>query len=402
MSAHRLLRKVFVSALALYCIAFITSCNDAPNTVGTELIPGTDTIYAISSLQVPLLPSASTQSDREPLYNPDFMLYGKTVDSEGRLFVEFLQYPRLGSPDSFEIISSELMMYPQDYKYGDTSNLTLSVHSYELKQLWYPQATWDSIWAPDGSTSYYSTSDPQVCSFEKTLTAEDSVVYVPFDTQATKRWFVLGSDSTTRDQLFGLVLLPETAGSIRQFRNNNNGVQVMKLRVIYKHADSVDNDTTYLESAVADFVDTPPAAGDTDLVVQGARLHRTAFQVKIDSLPPYSIILGSSFQASVNDGASQNGTFGRDEVLTLTYLSPSGTQYAFSAYGDASGQYIFPNITTIAQLIRKYGGTGTLLLEPQGVNKYERMNRQKLFGMESDSLHRPRLNIVYTISTVFQ
>ncbi|MBI2794851.1 MAG: hypothetical protein HYX66_09420 [Ignavibacteria bacterium] len=397
---HFTARVIGWTFLAAACL--LASCNDAPNTVGTELVPGTDTLYAISSLSVPLISEAYTSPERIPLYNPETFLYGKASDSEGRLFIEFINYIRLGAADSFEVIASDLVMYPEDYKYGDTSNLALSISGYELKQLWYPQATWDSIWAPDGSTSYYSPSDPKVCSFESVLTSTDSIVYVPFNTEATKRWIVLGSDSSTRDQLFGLVLLPEASGSVRSFRNQTNGVQNMKLRVIYKHADSADNDTTYLRSAVANFVDTPLPADSSEPIVQGARVHRAAFKFIIDSLPPYSIILGSMFQVFVDDFSSTIGTLGRDELFSLSFTSASGANYAFVTRGDASGVFSFPNITSITQTIRKEGGSGTIFIEPEGINKFRRMNRLKLFNMQSDSLHRPRLDIIYAIPTVYQ
>jgi hypothetical protein len=391
-----------IGSTFLVAACLLTSCNDAPNTIGTELVPGTDTIYAISSLSAPLISEVSVSSERVPLYNPETFLYGKASDSEGRLFIEFINYIRLGAADSFDVVASDLVMYPEEYKYGDTSNLTLSISGYDLKQIWYPQATWDSIWAPDGSTSYYSPSDPKVCSFESVLTSTDSVVYVPFDKEATKRWIVLGSDSSTREQLFGLVLVPEVSGSVRSFRNQSSGSQIMKLRVIYKHVDSADNDTTYLRSAVANFVDSPLPADSSELIVQGTRVHRAAFRFKIDSLPPYSIILGSTFKVFVDDVASTIGTLGRDELFSLSFTSGTGANFAFVTRGDASGVFTFPNITSITQTIRREGGSGSILIEPEGVNKFQRMNRLKLFNMQSDSVHRPRLDIIYAIPIVYQ
>lgn len=176
----------------------------------------------------------------------------------------------------------------------------------------------------------------------------------------------------------------------------------MQLRVIYKHADSVDNDTTFLRSAVANFVNTPLPADSAELIVQGALVHRAAFKFTIDSLPPYSIILGSTFSVFVDEFASTLGTFGRDELFSLSFTSRSGSNYAFVTRGDASGLFTFPNITSVTQLIRMQGGSGTVFIEPENINKFRRMNRLKLFNMQSDSLHRPRLDIIYAIPTVYQ
>ena len=388
--------------LLTVCAVLLFSCNDLPNEVGTELVPGTDTLYSVSSLTIPIIISGTTSTLQTPLYNSPKVLYGKTADSDARMFIEFVNYPKLGAADSFEVISSELIVKPEPYRYGDTNDLTLSIHAYELKQIWSAQATWDSIWAPDGSTQYYSNSDAPVATFDQQLAITDSTVYVPFDLVATKRWLVLGSDSATKDQLFGLALIPESGTSVRSYRNLLNNKQEMKLRVVYKHADSTTNDTAFVEAAVAYFVHTPNSSDSTEMLVQGAQIHRTQLTIQIDSLDEFAIIIGASMSVHVDLTASNLGVYGLDELLTMIYSRTDGSKITYTTRGTADGEFVFPNVSSMLQFIRKDGGTGTVTIEPEGENRYNRMNRLKIFGLQADEQHRPALHIVYTIPTVFQ
>jgi hypothetical protein len=201
-------RRIFPTTLVVMfgiVSVFLSGCNDLPTDIGTELVPGTDTLYATSLLNDTLLTGITPVTERLPNYNGTYSLFGKTNDSEARMFFELTTYPTLGNSTDWEVTSSEMVFLPQAYIFGDTTSTTLAVTAYELKQVWSANATWDSIWASDGSTSYYNTADQPVCTFTKDLTSTDTIVYVPFSTSATKRWIELGSDSSTKDQVFGLV-----------------------------------------------------------------------------------------------------------------------------------------------------------------------------------------------------
>ncbi len=390
-----------VTVLALLS-TLLSSCNDLPTDVGTELVPGTDTMFAESSLGDTIMTGATTLTERVPSYNGTYMLFGKTNDSEARMFYELVEYPQLGNSADWEITSSELVMLPQTYMFGDTNSKTLALTSYELKQSWSSTATWDSIWAADGSTSYYSTADQPVCTFSKELTATDSIVYVPFSTEATKRWITLGSDSATRDQIFGLVFLPTAGASIRQYRNLNGNVQVMQLRIGVKHKDSTDIDTMMLDAVAATFVNTPEAAPG-ELILQGARIHNTSFTIDISKLDPYAILLGGKLSLKIDTVNSQIGNLGYDELVDLIYTPANGARnIGITARINADKEYFWINVVPILQQIRAEGGRGTIRIQPTDVNRLWRMNRLRFFGADADAELRPRLTILYARPTVFQ
>jgi hypothetical protein len=391
-----------LAAMLLLCCLFVTGCNDKPTSIGAELVPGTDTLFATSSTNTELLSASVTVSERQPLYNSTFVLFGKAGDSEGRLFIEFINYPNFGSPDSFTVVSSELLLFPEEYRFGDTTTGSFSLKALELQQVWSAQATWDSIWAADGSTAYYSESQTPVAELSTTIEASDTIVTVPVDLLATKRWLTLGADSATKDQLFGLVLLPAETGAVRQFRNLEDISQKMRLRVVTQHADSTEPDTTLVDAVVACFVNSPDAKAD-EAIVQGARIHRIALEVRIDSLPEFAIMLGSKLRLTADKNRSTLGTYGLDEAISVRYRSKDGNLLTVLTSGNGEGLYEFPNIVPLLQRIREDGGVGTVEIGP--ADKYElwRMNRLWFYPTAaSDPSLRPFMTLIYTVPTVLQ
>jgi len=396
----RFLRAV----LSVVClVGLLTACNDKPTDIAIDLTPGTDTLYASSSTDTAIALTAVATSQRTPILNSTYVLFGKTTDSEARMFVEFINYPTIGAAADYEVLESHLQMFPQTYRFGDTNNRDLGIAAYDLKREWPLNATWDTVWAADGSTTYYSTADPAVSTFTQTLTAADSIVNVPFALDATKRWLTLGADSTTTSQLFGIVLLPTSTGSITQFRNLNGSAQIMRLRVVYKHKDSTTNDTTYLSSAVATFVDTPVPAAD-EILTQGARIHSTTFSLDVTRLPRNAMVLGAKLTLTADRASSNIGTLGIDEVLSLTYTPLGGsTPVEYTSRIDATtSSYLFIDVTYAVQAMLSEGGKGTLVLSPWDSYELWRMNRIRIHNMQADSTVRPRLSILYTVPAILK
>ena len=132
-----LLRGTHAISFAIVALCTILiSCNDAPTGVGTGVVPGTDTIYALSSLVSPMLVRDSIASTREPFVNGTYFLIGNTAKDQARVFMEFLNYPDLGADSTYDVITADLQMFPQDYRYGDTANMSVAFSAYELKRSW--------------------------------------------------------------------------------------------------------------------------------------------------------------------------------------------------------------------------------------------------------------------------
>lgn len=387
--------------LVVICCATLYGCNDKPTDIGSNLVPGTDTIFVSSTLQQDLLTGFATVSVREPIFNSAFILYGKADDSEGRLFVEFVGLPDLGNLDSVEIISAELIFHPQAYRYGDTNDRTLSIQAYELQKVWSAQATWDSIWAEDGSTDYYSEAQPRVIDFNYQVTDLDTTVGVPIDTSAIRRWLTIANDSTSMEEIFGMVFLPSTGSSVNQYRNLESNTQVMKLRLITQVIGDTTVDTNEVGSAVGCFVNTPDPA-ESELLMQGARVHSVGFEVRIDSLPDFAIIVGAKLRIDVDENSSTIGTLGMDELINVSYTANDGSLLTITTRGTPDGIFEFSNIAPLLTQIRLDGGVGSLNIGLTDIYEIWRMNRLKVHGLEDPLNVRPYLDIVYIVPSVFQ
>lgn len=387
--------------MAVCCIA-LAGCNDLPTVVGTDVVPGTDTLYASSSLERPFFVSDSSVVRRAPFVNGAFFLFGNTATDQARLFVEFVNYPDLGDGSNYDLVSADLMMIPQEYRFGDTTEKTLSLTAYELKRSWSANVTWDSIWSETGTTDYYATTDRPVAQFSTTITTGiDTALYVPLDTTRVKQWLVKGRDTALVREIYGMVLLSQSTSSIRQYRNLDGVRQRMQMRVVRQLRDSASTrDTTFVECVIANFVSTQsPAVGE--LVVQGAHVREARITCSLDSVPANAIILGGTLRIAVNKERSLVGSFGPDEILNLNYVPATGPVINLASRGNENGEFVFENLGPFLQLLRKNGGRGDLFIQPTGVYESWRMNRLYLYSLNDDPFKRPRLTVAYTIPGVF-
>lgn len=381
----------------------LTACNDKATDLGNGLVPGTDSLYVVSSVDSSqILDSVVTILERPRLFNNTFFLFGKTDVDDARVFIEFVAYPNLGKPDDYEVLASDLLMIPDAYKFGDTTDNTLAFTVHELTRLWTPTSTWDTIYSPTGQTDYYNPASTPIATFNKPLTTQDTVVSVPFDLAATKRYLTWGVDSALKKQLFGLVLLPTSGKQIRLFRNSRSARQVMKLRVITKHKDSTANDTSLVESVILNLVHSPTAAANVP-TTQGAQGHKIAFDVNLSSIPSNAIILDATLSLNYVKDASRVGNLGVDEVLRASIV-PEGSPitYEYRSFVDASTQrYDLRNLAAPLQLLlRQANKRGRVRIAPDDFREFWRMNRQVYHPLSADPSLRPKLTIVYTVPNV--
>lgn len=395
------LRLLWIPVVLLLGVA----CNELPTETGSELIPGTDTVYTVTSDSVGILTGASSVAKREPFINNTYVLFGKTSTSEARIFMQVTTFPNFGAGTDFTVDTAQLEIIPQVYAIGDTSQREFSAVGYEITQPWSANVTWDSVWTtPDGiTTSYYNTST-RVLQSSAPLPANDSLMLVPVDNAMIHRWLVLNADSATRNQVFGMALLPQTGNVIRQYRNLNGSTQTMRIRVVYNHKDSSTLDTAYLSSVVACFVNTPQAPS-TDLLVEGARQHYFTVDVDLNTLPTTALLLNSSLRISYTPDNSVLGYGGIDEILTVTYTTKAALPYTLRTRYDATtGTYTFSNIAPLLQQLRKDGGVGQLIVrsDDQSGNRFWKMNRLYFQPLTASIDLRPKLSIVYALPTTLK
>jgi len=389
----------------LSCALLLAACNDKATGIGSEIIPGTDTLFPATSSIDSLITSTSTVQKRESMFNNTYALLGKTTDSDARMFVEFINWPKFFRDTApVRVISADLRMVPAPYVYGDTVDKRLSYSIYELQQTWSPQATWDTIWNADGSSSYYSPAQPAIGTFDRSITIADSAgFYTQLDTALIRRWLVLASDSTTRTQIKGMVLHPTSGNTIQQIRAlDTKNVPLSILRLVYQHRDSATPDTIDVQSTVACFVNTPiPTAGS--LIVQGAYIQQTDLKVDLSSLRPSALIMSGALRLTLDQTSTILGNTGVTEVLRLNYTTfQGGAQAYFARFDSTQKHYLFVNLAPALQDMARHKFKGTFVIRPDGVDEFWRMTRVSFQPWSADTSTRPRLSLIYSVPKVIR
>jgi hypothetical protein len=391
--------RQFVITLSVALSLSLVACNDKPTDTGSSIIIGTDTLFVTTTKAQPLLDSSWTLPERAAIFNNTYSLLGTTGTSDARLFVNMVNWPAIyRNTDSFDVISADLRMIAQPYAFGDTASRSMSFNAYEVTQVWSPSATWDSLYLPDGTSTYYSLASTPLATFSADTVKTDSTLSVPITPSIVEKWLVMASDTVTRQQIFGMALHPLTGTVIRQFRTVSNSTAQILLRCIVKHIDSTEADTFSLQTIVGCYVNTPNAETD-ELLTQGARLHKVGMRVNLTHLPSNAVVLAGTMSVKLDHARSQFGTYGVDEILRLDYVrrSTSTPISYFARYDSTSARYTFRGMATLMQDVIKHGGTGTFTLTPDGVSEYWRMNRQRFFNTNADSLDRPTMQVIYTV-----
>lgn len=389
----------------LSCALLLAACNDKATGVGSEIIPGSDTLFPASSSTDTLITSATTTQSRVSIFNNTYSLLGKTADSDARMFVEFINWPTFFRDTApVRLLSSEMRMVPAPYVYGDTLDKRLTFSIYELQRTWTPTSTWDTIWSTDGSSTYYSTAQPSIGSFDRAIeTADSAGFYTQLDTALIHRWLVLASDSTTRTQIKGMVLHPTSGNTIQQLRVlDTKNIPLTILRLVYQHRDSATPDTIEIQSAVACFVNTPVPATN-GLVVQGAHIQQTSLKINLGSLRPSALIMSGALRLTYDPTSSVLGNTGPTEVLRLNYTTfQGGSQNYFARYDSTQQHYLFVNLAPALQDMARHNVPGTFVIRPDGVDEYWRMTRVGIKPWSADTVTRPRLSIIYSVPKVIR
>jgi hypothetical protein len=384
--------------LASACVLGI-ACNEAPTDIGTGLIPGTDTLYMVSSDSVPLLINAQVFSNREPLVNNALVLLGKSGSSDAQLLLQVTSFPNVGSQTSFRVDTAYLELVGGAYAFGDTSSKQLSLVGYEIQQPYSALVTWDSIYDVQGNSRFYTTASP-VVQQQIMIPAVDSTTTLTVDKDMIQRWLARNSDSATRNQVFGMILLAPNATRIQQFRNLSGSSQRLRLRAVIQHNDSTSLDTLLLESVVASIVQTPEPE-PTEIITQGARPIATSFTVHLDSLPANALIINAVLTVHMDPEKSILGNLGADEVLQVRFTNTANKNFSLRTLRE-NNTVTFSNIGPILQEVVKDGKRGTLVLEPDLQNGDRLFKMNRMYYAPFGSPLAPKLSIVYTVPSMLR
>jgi hypothetical protein len=456
--------RILRSLSLLCCIAALwgmSSCNDAPGPIGSELIPGdTLNLKTITNDSLPLI-VASTIGQNIARMNTDlgftsantpfFIGAARTLDGDEFSATALVRYQLPVRSDSIrmanfmsltenDIIDVRLFMRPSSFLLGDTITKVLPFRVYELRQRWYNDSINRTNNPPLPQTL---VSSPFIASYSlrsitfrgETLTDAGPILtnkqpLLIRDKAMIVRW-IQSDSSTWFNNVFGLafvpLLRPNTPFAQTMFGFEGASYIVVRYQ---RPQDTTQNFLTISEDAQVTLTSgpVPNNPNNNEIMVQGGLALRSSLDFDIRTIPALSTIHQAELILPVDTVRSLISTRGYPQTLQLHFSLPdnrfvinttTGASLTVTGFLDATSgttRYIFssgtnsaPNMIAAIQRLVKFGGLGQLVLHltPQIVTSsgvFRSDEEQTLHRIifrrlrgSGDPMLRPRLTITYSL-----
>lgn len=400
----------YFSFVTISFLLLLSSCNDQPSEVGTDLWIDTVTLHSISTSDTTLFSSTSNETKRFGLFRLGGLLLGKYEGITAITFVRFTNIPdTLNYVTENDIQECTLELTSQKYSFGDTVTNRLEFTIHKINNLWFNLTTWDSIVDPTKQPFY---GVQQFGSFSGISTDKDTLpLKVTLDKSIASEFFRLQADSNLRITNYGLALVPNGNTSIiRRFStkslSSSDQSKYVFLRVVFRNQRKNNAlDTVLIESGVdATMVNDATPNSNQNLVIQGSLMKRAKIEFDLTMIPKDAFIHYAQLSFVRNEAESKGGTNGIDEFIGLSYYdNPDNASITptrlFLAERTANTQtYTFKSIVSLVeQWLRYSNGKGVAYLEPEGTSKLLEIDKVSFYGISTpDSTKRPSLKIIYS------
>gem|GEM_PF-1503862 len=398
------------SLVTVIFLLLLSSCNDQPSVVGTDIWTDTVTLQSISTSDTSLFSNVSNEVKRFGLFRLGGLLLGKYDGVTAITFVRFTNIPdTLGYVTENDIQECTLELTPQKYTFGDTNANRLEFSVYRINNLWFNFTTWDSIFDPSKQPFYGPISNGN---YAGVSTANDTTpLKVTIDKSIASKFFELQSDTVKRLTNYGLALVPNgNTNVIRRFStkslSSSDQSNYVFLRVVFRNQRKNNAlDTIRIESGVdASMVNDNSAESNDNLVLQGSIMKRAKIEFDLTMIPKDAFIHYAQLSFERNEAESKGSTNGIDQTIGLAYYAnPEAVTITptrlFLAQRTANTQtYTFKSIVSLVeQWLRYSNGKGIAYLEPEGASKLLEIDKVSFFGItNADSTKRPSLKIIYS------
>ncbi len=450
---YALSRLIIVYGIVCLASAWIlSSCNDSPGPVGSELIPtdsislrsvNNDSLSLISATSVgQFTPKMALELAGTSQSSPYFV--GATITRSAERFsaTAFVRFQHPVRNDSIrkadfsgltanDIIDAQLFLRPAACLLGDTIGKIAPFNIYEVRERWYNDSITAARNVPEASSfaaqtplAVYSQQFADggfdgggILSRKRPLILRNKALVAQWINSDSVQW---------RNSVFGIALVPSNAATAI-FRFDEPASIVVRFK---RPQDSLERFLTIFEDAqiTVGRTTTPSNPAANEVIVQGGTALRTALTFDTRFIPALSTIHQSEFILPIDTIRSLVGTCGLPSSLQLSFIDPTNpmgidpavriTATGFLNTTTGTARYIFssgtttsPNMLGIIQQLTKVGGRANILLHltPQlfdGANRrFIRSDEEQMFNRlvfrrlrgSADPAFRPRLTITYSV-----
>jgi hypothetical protein len=322
------------------------------------------------------------------------------------------------------------------YRFGDTTDNSISFGVYELGKDFSALATWDSVYDASGITSLYTPFAIPVGQFVNTslLPALDETVSDPrsnyrpdiytynesgvpvgriaIDKNYMQRMLSLSMDSAGRSKMFGLALHPTGMRSITRF----SGTIVLQVNMRKVGDTKLLPWIRRFNLTVFNLVHTPNATSD-EAVLQGGRKHVARITLNLDGVDSSAIIFDGELTFPIDKQRSEFGTNfqdqgvvayspleGADTVVFATRITADRSKIQVSNFGQRfrrlEGQTVQVGTISMGRFLEEYvqkpGKQQPIFLASQTNTRLDRIHFLKSTNGVGN---RPFLRIFYSKPT---
>ena len=406
--------KTLTKVLLIVLTFYFYGCNEQPTELGYKI--DSVSFTAISSAEIDMITGSASQRFYLTPFNQGVVQVGN--------FDAYSSYPifRYGNIDSLEgveIISTTLHLIKSGYALGDTNDLQ-SFEIFEVKQPVLPTSTYETVFKSNGIEEVYK--DVKMGEFEAPFNQIEDTTKIILDNQLIQNWIdfsvlensnEIDTNDIRRQYSYSIGLKPTERSKVingylsDRIGNTGDGTPNPFIKLVYKHIDSLDNDTLIIRSNVSAYYADGPVPDINSLIVQSGLSTRARIDFDISLLPQFASVVKAVLKVYVDDSRSILGNQGRDSVILgqkdMTfdddYFTNSNNIY-LGVRSAGTDYYKFISITSAVEDWAREDKKGTILLNysPNGnpSDTYRKFDKFYLYGAEADSALRPELTIFYS------
>ncbi len=396
---HNRFVLIFTSILL---VLGLFSCNDAPTSLGTDLLPNQDLINAfiVNSVDSSYnMDSKIYDSDTLSLSSASRVFLGKNGNVESTMLMKFYMF----FPDSIKkailgdslTLKNALMEMDPLYTYGEINNtFDFSVHKITN--------TWNSLDFDRVDLTKLEYDDDDVSSNRKFDVGSDSLITFNLDKALVNGWLNSSANGNQLEENHG-IYFNYSSGTDKVIgfpaissRYDSVLTRLVMIVEIGKTTDTLTIKVTSDVHVVNPIQSEMPSQTNQTIFVQGGIPIRSDLKIDVSSIPKHAIINKATLKLFVDEKQSQIGTDSSKFIGVLLMDDYESSEISTSFAGIILNYDSLAYSGEITQFVQEWVANSNNGMKIHLFDEIETVNKIALYGAKADATVRPYLEIIYT------
>ena len=380
---------------SIILILGLYSCDDAPTSLGTSLLPNQDLIDAFKDSSY-AVESKFYGSDTLALSSASRVFLGVNGNIESTMLMKFYMY----FPDSIKnailgdslVLKSAVMEMEPVYTFGESTNdFDFSVHKIT--------STWNSL---DFSKSDFEKLDYNTDDVSSNHNIQDSLITFDIDTTLVNKWLVSYANSNQVDENHGIYFKYSSGtNKIIGFPAISSRYDSVLTRLVMVVKVGVTTDTLTIkvtsDAHVVNSIEAQmPVQTSETIFVQGGIPIRSDLKIDVSSIPKHAIINKATLKLFVDEDKSQIGTDSSKFIGALILDDFESSEISTSFSGIILKYDSLSYSGEITQFVQEWVANTNNGMKLYLFDEVETVNKIAIYGAKADIKLRPYLEIIYT------